>query len=281
MNNWTVGSLLRHMRSTLTNAGLEDADLDARFLLQFALKMTHAELLRRSTDSVDHRTLELVLALLTRREWREPLAHILGTAEFFGREFISTREALVPRKETELLVEEALARLPDSGVVLDLACGSGCIGLTIALERPALMVFLSDVSTAALDLARRNADKLGARVRFFQSDWFNDIPKERYAAILTNPPYIFPDEAAGLAPEVLADPRNALFHENPVELYEFIFARGSSLLAPGGFILAETSPRIAAHFGGQCRVLQDYAGLDRMLLLTPGERLEPGSQDSG
>lgn len=256
------------MRSTLANAGLEDADLDARFLLQFSLGMTHAQLLRSSPEEVHPSAADRSLALLARREWREPLAHILGTAEFYGREFLSSREALVPRKETEQLVDAALDRLPSSGIVLDLACGSGCIGLTIALERPGLTVHLSDISDAALDLARRNGQKLHARAEYFQGSWFDALPAQtRYAAILVNPPYIYPDEARILAPEVLADPESALFHENPVQLYSDLFARGKAILAPGGFMIAETSPRVAEQLKHQFRVLKDYAGLDRMLLL--------------
>jgi len=260
------------MRSTLTNAGLEDADLDARFLLQFSLGMSHAQLLRSSPEEVHPSVADRTLALLTRREWREPLAHILGTAEFYGREFLSSREALVPRKETEHLVDEALARLQGHAFVLDLACGSGCIGLTIALERPSLTVHLTDISDAALDLARRNGQKLNARADYFQGNWFDALPAgARYAAILTNPPYIYPDEAKNLAPEVLADPKEALFHEDPVGLYEELFARGEALLAPGGFMIAETSPRVAGQLKHRFGVIQDYAGLDRMLILEGGK----------
>ncbi len=274
MNSWTIGSLLRHMRATLTSAGLDDADLDARFLLQFALNMTHVEILRKSADSLDHRTVEQVLALLARREWREPLAHILGTAEFYGREFISSRDALVPRKETEQLVEEALARLPKSGIVLDLACGSGCIGLTIALERPGITVHLSDASEPALNLARKNCEKLGASAEFFHGSWFEPLPAgQTYNAILTNPPYIFLDEEETLAAEVRADPREALFHPDPIGLYRMLFEEGARRLKPGGIMIAETSPRIAREFKGQFQILRDYAGLDRMIWMQKPQQL--------
>lgn len=265
--------MLRHMRGTLARAGLDEADLDARFLLQFGLGLTHAELLRKSADPMDVRTAEMVLALLARREWREPLAHILGTAEFYGREFISSRDALVPRKETELLVEEALARLPDTGFVLDLACGSGCIGLTVALERPGITVHLSDVSSSALNLARRNSEKLKAKAEFFHGSWFEPLlAAQSYTAILTNPPYIFLDEEQQLSPEVRADPREALFHPDPVALYRMLFAEGAKRLKPGGFMIAETSPRIAREFRAGFQILCDYSGLERMILMQMPEK---------
>lgn len=265
--NLTTDQLLRQITQTLSTAGVENADLEARFLMQSALKTDHTGLLRVARDSIDSAAADALQEMVQRRLEHIPLAHILGTSEFYGREFFSSPEALVPRKETEQLVEEALKRLPAQGLVLDLACGSGCIGITIALERTDLRVHLTDVSREALSLARKNAAKLHAEVDFFEGSWFDAVPLHaRYAAILTNPPYIFRDEAEYLSPEVLKDPDIALFHDDPVALYEFLLREGEDRLAPGGFFLAETSARVARGFQDRVQILKDFAGHDRMLL---------------
>ncbi len=119
-----------------------------------------------------------------------PMAYILGEREFYGRRFYVSPDVLIPRPETEMLVEQALARLSKDATVLDLGTGSGAIGITIAIEAPGMVVTASDFSTGALAIARKNAESLGAKVSFVVSNWFTEFGDQKFDCIVSNPPYI-------------------------------------------------------------------------------------------
>src|SRR5262249_43985220 len=158
----------------------------------------------------------LVRALVVRRRAREPVAYILGKREFYRHELEVTRDVLVPRPETELLVDRALELLAEASAarVLDVCTGSGAIALSLALARPSLRIDATDISDAALKVAGRNISKLGVeeRVRLHQGDLFAALPEPAsYALITVNPPYVAAAELDTLAPEVLEhEPRIAL-----------------------------------------------------------------------
>lgn len=230
----------------------------------------------------------LAQQLCLRRGQGEPLAYVLGFREFFGRRFQVDKSVLVPRPETEELVELALREVLAAGAaVLDLACGSGCIGLTIALERPAARVVLADVSLEALAVTERNRAALfpepdsGRTLSEAQwpvpivvrSDWFASVPPIRYNLIVSNPPYIHPDETAALESDVVDfEPGLALFHSDPVGLMATLLDDARSLLVPGGRFLFETAPRWveatldrAESLGYEAEALLDLSGRPRFL----------------
>ncbi len=191
----TVVSLLDDATARIAAAlGLDkrEARLEARTLAAFAWNVSPAWLIAHDTDPLTDAQGAQFQTLLTRRLVGEPVAYLTGTREFYGRPFRVSPDVLIPRPETELLVELALERMPpDEAVdVLDLGTGSGCIAITLALERPLARITAVDRSTTALAIAQRNADLLNARVEFLTSDWFAALGGRRFDLIVGNPPYI-------------------------------------------------------------------------------------------
>jgi release factor glutamine methyltransferase len=168
--------------------------LEARMLLTHVTGLTRTQLITRDADVLDAGAGEAFAGLMARRLAGEPMAHLVGHREFFGRRFIVTPDVLIPRPDTEVAVEAALARLAGKTAphVLDLGTGSGILAVTIGCERPDAKVWATDISAPALTVAQRNADALGAgNVRFLLSDWYGAVPAElRFDLIVSNPPYI-------------------------------------------------------------------------------------------
>jgi len=166
--------------------------VDARILLRESTGATAAQIVAFPERPITAKSAEIFLQWLKRRADGEPVAHILGTREFYGRPFHVTPATLIPRPETELLVELALDLLQpdDAPSILDLGTGSGAIAVSMALEKPDSQVCAVDFSPAALDVAERNAISLGAHVEFLAGDWFAPLEARRFDCILANPPYI-------------------------------------------------------------------------------------------
>ena len=200
---------MRTADSLLRSADLPRAE--ARALLASALRVTRERLIAFPETEVSPSALAAYTALAARRREGEPLAYLLGEKEFYGRRYAVTPDVLVPRPDTESLVEVALGCLSQLTAprVLDLGTGSGCIAITLQVERPDAHVVATDVSAAALELARANALDLGARVTFRQGNWYAAIdPAEQFDLIVSNPPYV-----------AAADPHlDALRHEPAMAL---------------------------------------------------------------
>ncbi len=197
MTTETISALLQ--RATAAIEGVSDsARLDAELLLADCLKVDRSHFYAWPDKAVEPVVAERFAQAIDRRVQGEPLAYITGYREFWSLRFKVTTDTLIPRPETELLVELAIELLDKNpaptGKLLDLGTGSGAIAISIALERPNTLVHATDNSTAALDIAKDNATRLGARVTFHQSDWLQDIPVARYQLIVSNPPYIDPDD---------------------------------------------------------------------------------------
>jgi release factor glutamine methyltransferase len=181
------------IREALDTARQATDRIDARVLLREVLQQSDAYLLAHGDDTLTAGQAQQYVALVVRRVAGEPVAYITGRREFHGREFRVTPAVLIPRPETELLVELALQRLPTASParVLDLGTGSGCIGITLAAERPRAQVTLVDASEAALDIARANAAQWApGNTRLLHSDWYAAVVSERYDLIVANPPYV-------------------------------------------------------------------------------------------
>lgn len=165
---------------------------EARLLLADLLQCTPVWLLTHDDESLDAAQAQAFADLVERRAAGEPIAYLLGQREFYGRRFRTTPATLIPRPETELLVDIALAKVGADGTdsILDLGTGSGCIAISVALERPHATVTALDVSPAALTVAQDNANRLGATVHFLHSDWFDSLDARGFDLILANPPYI-------------------------------------------------------------------------------------------
>lgn len=212
----TFLALVQQARDTLVRAGVSKstAMLDADLLARHACGWDHATWLARRSDAADAAFEERYAALIARRCTREPVAYIRGTQEFWGRDFLATPDVLIPRPETEFVIEAAMAILktqPDA-TVADVGTGSGCIAITLALECPEARVYATEISAAALMVARENARRLGAaeRVQFIHGSYLAGVPQPQL--IVTNPPYVAERDRSGLSPEVGEhEPAVALF----------------------------------------------------------------------
>jgi release factor glutamine methyltransferase len=241
----THGSLLAHARALLREAGLETPDLDARLLTAAALEVTQMALLVRSEAPANREAETRLRSWLDRRASGEPVARILGFQEFWGLTFSLSAETLVPRPETETLVEAALAALKDRNTalrLLDLGTGTGCLLISLLTELPGAVGTGIDLSADALVTARSNAERLGVgeRALFVHGDWAEPVAGQ-FDLVLSNPPYIPSPEIAGLEAEVrVYDPMLAL--DGGVDGLDAYRALASVLpqrLAPWGIAVIE------------------------------------------
>ena len=223
------------------------------------LEKNSAWLIAHAQDAVSGDAERAFIALAERRTRSEPMAYILGEREFYGLEMQVTRAVLIPRPETELLVELALARIPGDAVarVLDLGTGSGAIAVALAKERPQAMLTAVDIDYAALGVARENARRHKVRVRFFCGDWFGPLPGESFDLIVSNPPYVADADPHLDLGDVRFEPRRALAGgADGLDCVRAIVAKAGAHLRPGGWLLIEHGYDQA----GACRALLETAG---------------------
>jgi len=250
--------------------------LEARMLLEHVLQKPRAWMLAHDTDPIESWQAQQYQALATRRLAGEPMAYLVGHREFMGRDFAVTPDVLIPRPETELLVETALAWLADrpEAAVLDLGTGSGVIAVSIALGAPQASVTATDASAAALQVAVRNAARLGARVDFAQGSWYDALPaRARYDLIVSNPPYIARnDEHLGRG-DLRFEPRNALTDgADGLRDLAAIIAGAAARLRPGGALWLEhgwdqaaaVRQLLAGAGFGQVTSCRDLSGIERI-----------------
>jgi release factor glutamine methyltransferase len=269
----SIAQALRDAAHTLA-ATSDTARLDAEVLMAHALGVTRSELLLRHMADAPP---EGFAALVERRTSHEPVAHIIGTQEFYGREFRVTRAVLIPRADSETIVEAALENTPTR--VLDCGTGSGALLLTVLAERPEASGIGIDSSSAALAVAAANAGRLGlgARARLLDRDWTRPGWADELGSfdlILANPPYVEVD--ADLAPSVRAfEPASALFAgPEGLDDYRVLIPQFPALLSPNGIAVVEIGATQAEAVGqiaeeaGFCTVLRkDLGGRARALIL--------------
>lgn len=252
-----------------------EARLEAQVLAAHGLGVERTWLIAHDRDPLPAPQASAARRLLARRLAGEPVAYILGWREFYGRPFRVSPAVLIPRPETELLVEAALAGLPEDrpADVLDLGTGSGCVGITLALERPGCRVTAVDVSPAALAVAHDNVAALGARLELLDSDWFSALAGRPFDLIVGNPPYVADGDTHLGRGDTRFEPVSALA-AGPDGLDDIrgIIAQGSTHLAPGGRLLLEhgwtQSEAVRALFTAAgyeaVQTLNDLAGLPRV-----------------
>lgn len=230
-----VRDWLTMAREALAEAGVTAPKLEAELLAAHGLGVDRPFVLTHPEDAVPSG----LKALLDRRLTGEPLAYILGWREFYGRRFKVGPGVLIPRQETETLIEVGATRLADGGSVLDLGTGSGCLAVTLALEAPRCIVTAVDISEEALAIARSNATRLRASVKFVFSDMFAGLGADRFDLIVSNPPYVALGEE--LPREVGEfEPKEALFAgATGLEFYERLASEAPSHLNSGGRLVME------------------------------------------
>ena len=215
--------------------------LENRILLCHALRLTRVQLITQSERRLDEAESDALKALYARRLRGEPIAYIVGLREFYGLDFRVTPDVLIPRPDTELLVELAMERLPTGGALLDMGTGSGAIAVAIAHSRPDAVVTALDASTAALAIARENAAAHQARVTLLESDWYGALAKDqRFAVIASNPPYIVEGDVHLSQGDLRFEPVDALTdHGDGLSDLRTIIDGAPAHLAPQGWLLME------------------------------------------
>jgi release factor glutamine methyltransferase len=240
---WTIREVLDWATQDFTARGISSPRLDAELLVARALGTDRVGLYLDLNRPLVDGELNAIRPLVARRREREPVAYILGQRDFYGRRFKVTPAVLIPRPDTETLVEHALACIPENAEcrVLDVGTGSGAIAVTIAIERPLAIVTATDISEAALNVAAENAERLGvaSRIRFERADLLRDA--EQYDVIVSNPPYVARAELKTLEAEIREhEPMTALeAGEDGLDVIKALLSAAESATASGAQMLIE------------------------------------------
>lgn len=279
-------------RRTLAEAGIEEAELDARLLLEYVCGTDRNTLLVHGDRELDETQQTAFYNLIEKRAERIPLQHLTGTQNFMGLEFEVNEQVLIPRQDTEILVEEALKELHDGMRVLDMCTGSGCILISLLSYSNDCSGVGVDLSGEALQVAERNVRQLlekekADRVALVQSDLFERV-EGQFDMLVSNPPYIRTKELETLMPEVREhEPEMALDGtEDGIYFYKKILEGSRNHLKKGGMLLFEIGCDQAVEVSGlmrkagygEVRVIKDYAGHDRVVAGTLSFAAEIGEK---
>lgn len=271
----SIGAALQRAAHSFT--GSETPRLDAQLLLEHVLGRPRTWLLAHDGEALEAEGADTFARLCERRAQGVPVAYLTGAAGFYRREFFVDEHVLIPRPETEHLVEDAVAYLPPGGRVFEAGTGSGAIACSIAAERPDVAVVASDISEDALRIARENARRLGVaeRVAFIAADVVPQGSADIYDALVANLPYVpsaevpQPPQAAGYEPRLALDGG-----ADGLDLYRRLLGAAGQMLRPGALLLMEAAPptlpalralTLRALPGARVDVRRDYAGLERYL----------------
>jgi release factor glutamine methyltransferase len=272
----TVQQKLEELIARFTRAGIPNPKVDAEWLLEDTLGWSRMRRVLEAEIVLSPKKLAQIEAFALRREAREPLQWILGATEFYGLNIHVRAGVLIPRPETERLVELALERLrvmPGTPRVLDLGCGTGAIALCIKSEQPRATVLASDINPEAIQLTLENAAQLGLEIEVIETPLFDGI-EGRFDLIVSNPPYLPELDAATLEPEVQREPASALFSgQDGLDLTRALVKIARERLGPSGWLLLELDPRNAPTLrqeledaGWRARLESDLAGRERFIV---------------
>ncbi len=241
---WHIIDIIKWGEDYFKTKNFENPKQEIEWLLCDLLGLKRIDLYVKFEDKINDVNLNKLKSWINRRVKREPLQYITGETEFYGLKFKTTRQALIPRPETERLVEIALHNIGEDSdsKLLEIGTGSGCISIAISNEKPTLNILSLDISKGALELAEINADLNNCKnIKFLKMDFLNDTPKGKFDILLSNPPYIPVKEIEGIMPEVKNyEPRIALTdNEDGLVFYHRIAKKVKTLIKPKGVILLE------------------------------------------
>lgn len=281
----TIGVLIARARRALEEAGVENAAQEALWLIAHAIGLESHRLISQTEQPIAEGQWMEAESCVARRAAREPLQYILGTQEFCGLEFHVSPSVLIPRPESELIVQEALrwGEFTDGALIVDVGTGSGCVAITLATIVEGARILGIDSSSEALEVAKLNAGRhaVGDRVEWLQGDLLSPLRDRgltgKVNAIVSNPPYIAEGDWVGLQPEVQQfEPRAALIAGlQGTEIHERLFGESGEFLVPGGFLIVElgqgqlpTIQQLAKKLGGYAplEVVEDAAGIERVAI---------------
>ncbi|MEI6068548.1 MAG: peptide chain release factor N(5)-glutamine methyltransferase [Methylococcaceae bacterium] len=238
----TIKNLLAHATNTLSSYS-DSPLLDAEVLLGFVLEKPRTYLRAWCDNSLTDQQLATFEALIKQRQQGTPIAYLTGTREFWSRNFTVTPDVLIPRPDTELLIELSLDLIPKDEAVklIDLGTGSGIIAVTLAAERPNALITAVDASFAALTIAKQNAQLYQlSNITFYQSDWFSKVPNTQFDCVVSNPPYIDSADEHLRQGDVRFEPKTALIAEDQgLSDIQIIADKARSYLKPAGHLLIE------------------------------------------
>ncbi|MFH1369647.1 MAG: peptide chain release factor N(5)-glutamine methyltransferase [Elusimicrobiota bacterium] len=282
IRDWTVCSVLDWTADYFERHNISGARLDAEILLSHVLKCPRLDLNLRKDERIPEKILSQYKRFITERKERKPLAYILGEHEFMGMSFRVNNATLIPRPETELLVEEVVNLVRGKGkkVLVEVGTGSGNISVSIAKLTDITTIYATDISMDALKVAQENVFKhsVASKVVLRQGDMFRALESDglegKTDIIVSNPPYVSLDEFDGLEPELKYEPRNALNGgEDGLDFYKILSVESRKYLKPGGLIAVELNSNksyqirdIFESTGFAVEtIIKDYSGLDRVL----------------
>lgn len=279
MANIKYKDLYNEIVERLRNASITEAESDTRLLFEYILGIDRAKLFMMAGEEIDEASLNKLIHAVTIREKRVPLQHITGVQEFMGLEFDVSADVLIPRFDTECLVEEAMLVCNDGDKVLDVCTGSGCILISLINYKNEIKGYGCDISSAALEIAKKNADKLckpdAEMPLFIESDLFSNVDEKEFDVIVSNPPYIRSDVIGTLEPEVKDyDPVLALdggqdgldFYRRLTEESKEYLRKGGSLLVEIGHDQGEDVSELFCKNGfSDVKIVKDLAGNDRVV----------------
>ncbi len=255
-------------------AGIDTASLDAEILLSHGLEIDNYKVVTEGSRKLLPDEIKKVEKLVKKRLKFEPVAYILGSKEFYSLDFIVNRNVLIPRPETELLVDMAIYWAGMNASVLDICTGSGAVAVALKKSRSDVTVFASDLSSGALKTARKNSNRILGKnmITFKEGDLFEPFSGRTFDVITANPPYVDPDEKNNLQQDLLFEPEIALYAGNHGrEVISQIISQAGSFLKPGGILLMEIGAdqkefiiESGEKEGYSVSVLNDYAGLPRI-----------------
>ena len=288
---WTIFKSLSWAETYLKRFKVSEAKIDAEYLLSHILKCKRQELYLNSERQLTNNEINIYKGFIQRRSKREPIQYIIGEEEFRGLIFKVTRDVLIPRPETELLVEEAVKIIREQGsgangqgssVIVDLCAGSGCIAVSVAKEIEGCRVYATDISEKALSVAKENAERNGVenKITFLQGSFFEPLKnlglEEKIDIILSNPPYVSKRDMEKIQPEIKEyEPQIALYGgEDGLDSYRKIIPEAFAYLKKGGCLIleigygqAEAINELFAQYPayGEIEIIKDLSGIERVV----------------
>ncbi len=271
-----VEDVLEHAVRTLRAAQIEDAKTDAFLLLEKASGINRSMYVLYKDKEITQEQFDSYKKLIERRAAHEPCQYITGICEFMGLPFMVNENVLIPRQDTEVMVEKALRLTPGNADVLDMCTGSGCIAISMQRHRPDIKPVAVDISEAALELAMENARKHRCRIGFKKSDLFGDLDRNaKFDVIISNPPYVSDQEYDGLMPEIKVHEPELALKAGPdgLDIYKRLIKDAGFFIKPEGVLLLEIGSGQAKAVTSMLKesgfenieVIKDYAGLDRVV----------------
>lgn len=282
---WTIGSILKWTGQYFADKGVESPRLDAEVLLSHILGKERIYLYVHFDEPLQADEMAQYKDAIKKRIARMPVAYIIGYKEFMGLEFNVSPAVLIPRPDTEILVEAVIERFKEKESVsfVDIGTGSGAIVLSLLANLPQAVGATVDISEAAIAVAKDNAEKFGVsdRVNFFHGDVYSPVKDQVFDAIISNPPYIPDADIEGLQPEVKCEPHGALAGgTDGLDFYRKLIREGVNLLKSGGFMAFEVGihqaaavAKLAEAFSelGEVSILKDYGGIERVVIINKRE----------